>query len=143
MSETMFHTHIEPQAKLQSCNGTPTVLFIRYRGGSLLATGWEDFKSLVTLKTETICSFDTSVPTTVTLYKAPKDIPLILRGFQSATNYTDFANATGRRILGPTFLDRGVSRGQRGGTPTDVNLSFLDRSRYVFLQAAPHYYSRG
>jgi hypothetical protein len=30
----------------------------------------------------------------------------------------------------PTFVDRGVSRGQRGGTPTAVNLSFLDRSRY-------------
>jgi hypothetical protein len=30
----------------------------------------------------------------------------------------------------PTFVDRGVSRGQRGGSPTIVNLSFLDRSRY-------------
>jgi hypothetical protein len=29
-----------------------------------------------------------------------------------------------------TFVDRGVSRGQRGGSPTVVNLSFLDRSRY-------------
>jgi hypothetical protein len=27
----------------------------------------------------------------------------------------------------PTFVDRGVSRGQRGGSPTVVNLSFLDR----------------
>jgi hypothetical protein len=25
-----------------------------------------------------------------------------------------------------TFVDRGVSRGQRGGSPTVVNLSFLD-----------------
>jgi hypothetical protein len=32
--------------------------------------------------------------------------------------------------LVPTFADRGVSRGQRGGSPTVVNLSFLDRSRY-------------
>jgi hypothetical protein len=30
----------------------------------------------------------------------------------------------------PTFVDREVSRGQRGGTPAAVNLSFLDRSRY-------------
>jgi hypothetical protein len=30
----------------------------------------------------------------------------------------------------PTFVDRGVSRGQRGGSLTVVNLSFLDRSRY-------------
>jgi hypothetical protein len=27
----------------------------------------------------------------------------------------------------PTFVDRGVSRGQRGGSPTAVNLSFLYR----------------
>jgi hypothetical protein len=33
-------------------------------------------------------------------------------------------------ILVPTFVDRGVSCGQRGGSPTVVNLSFLDRSRY-------------
>jgi hypothetical protein len=26
-----------------------------------------------------------------------------------------------------TFVDRGVSRGQRGGSPTVVNLSFLDQ----------------
>jgi hypothetical protein len=33
-------------------------------------------------------------------------------------------------ILVPTFVDRGVSLGQRGGSPMVVNLSFLDRSRY-------------
>jgi hypothetical protein len=32
-------------------------------------------------------------------------------------------------ILVSTFVDRGVSRGQRGGSPTVVNLSFLDRNR--------------
>jgi hypothetical protein len=37
-------------------------------------------------------------------------------------------DATGRRNLVPTFADRGVSRGQRGGSSTVVNLSFLDRS---------------
>jgi hypothetical protein len=26
----------------------------------------------------------------------------------------------------PTFVDRGVSRGQRGGSPTVINVSFLD-----------------
>jgi hypothetical protein len=40
-------------------------------------------------------------------------------------------SATCRRNLVPTFVDRGVSRGQRGGSPTVVNLSFLDRSRYI------------
>jgi hypothetical protein len=33
----------------------------------------------------------------------------------------------------PTFADRGVSRGQRGGTPTVVKLSFLDRYIYIYI----------
>jgi hypothetical protein len=41
-------------------------------------------------------------------------------------------------ILVPTFVDRGVSRGQLVVSPTVVNLSFLDRSRYFFFQVAPH-----
>jgi hypothetical protein len=41
-------------------------------------------------------------------------------------NYTDRTTATCRRNLVSTFVDRGVSRGQRGGSPTVVNLSFLD-----------------
>jgi hypothetical protein len=45
-------------------------------------------------------------------------------------NYTDLSTATCRRNLMPTFVERGVSRGQRGGSPTAVNLSFLDRSRF-------------
>jgi hypothetical protein len=45
-------------------------------------------------------------------------------------NYTDWATATCWRNLVPTSADRGVSRGQRGGSPTVVNLSFLDRSRF-------------
>jgi hypothetical protein len=38
-------------------------------------------------------------------------------------------------ILVPTFADSGVSRGQRGGTPTVVNLRFLDRSRYFSFKS--------
>jgi hypothetical protein len=44
-------------------------------------------------------------------------------------NYTDWMTATCRRNLVPTFADRGVSRDQRCGSHTAVNLSFLDRSR--------------
>jgi hypothetical protein len=44
--------------------------------------------------------------------------------------YADGATATCWRNLVPIFADRGVSRGQRGGSPTAVNLSFLDKSRY-------------
>jgi hypothetical protein len=40
-------------------------------------------------------------------------------------NYTEWATATCRRNLVPTFVDRGVSRGQRGRSLTVVNLSFL------------------
>jgi hypothetical protein len=36
-----------------------------------------------------------------------------------------------------------MSRGQRSGAPTVVNLSFLDRSRYFLFQVAPHLSSRG
>jgi hypothetical protein len=45
-------------------------------------------------------------------------------------NYTDWATATCRQNLVSTFVDREVSCGQRGESPTVVNLSFLDRSRY-------------
>jgi hypothetical protein len=50
--------------------------------------------------------------------------------FSPRANYTDWVTATCRWNLVPTFLDRGVSRGQHGGSPTVVNLSFLDRSHY-------------
>jgi hypothetical protein len=42
-------------------------------------------------------------------------------------NYTDWTTVKCRRNLVPTFVDRGVLGGQRGGSPTVVNLSFLDR----------------
>jgi hypothetical protein len=44
-------------------------------------------------------------------------------------NYTDWSTVTCRRNLVPTFVDRGVSRGKRGGSPAVVNLSFLEQSR--------------
>ena len=40
-----------------------------------------------------------------------------LRGLSPRANYTDRAAAAGRRSLVPTFADRGVSRGQRNGSP--------------------------
>jgi hypothetical protein len=42
-----------------------------------------------------------------------------------------------RRILVPTFVDRGALRDQRGGTPTAVNL-FSRPEPLLFFQAAPH-----
>jgi hypothetical protein len=49
-------------------------------------------------------------------------------------NYTDWATTTCQRNLVPTFVDRGVSCGQHGGSPTFVNLSFLDRSKLSYKQ---------
>jgi hypothetical protein len=58
-------------------------------------------------------------------------------------NCTDWATITGWRILVPTFPGIEVSRGQRGGSSTVVNISFLDWSRWLFFQVAPHLSSRG
>jgi hypothetical protein len=63
--------------------------------------------------------------------------------FSPQANYTDYAIATGRRILVPTFADRGVSRGQQSGNPMAINLSFLDQSCYFLFQVAPHFSSQG
>jgi hypothetical protein len=65
------------------------------------------------------------------------------KAFSLQANYTDWATATCRRNLVPTLADRGVSCGQRSGSPMAVNLSFLDRSRYFFFQVAPRLSSRG
>jgi hypothetical protein len=64
-----------------------------------------------------------------TLYQTNKQTNK-LRGLSPHVKYADWATATFRRNLVPTFVDRGVSRGQRGWSPTVVNLRFLDRSRY-------------
>jgi hypothetical protein len=48
--------------------------------------------------------------------------------------FTDWATATSWRNLVPTFMDRGVSRCQRSGSPMVVNFSFLDwRQRMLEL----------
>jgi hypothetical protein len=39
--------------------------------------------------------------------------------FSPQTSYTEGANATCQRNLVPTFADRGVSRGQRAGSPVE------------------------
>jgi hypothetical protein len=53
--------------------------------------------------------------------------------FSPQANYTDWPTATGRQILVSTFVVWGVSHGERDGTPTAVNISFLDRRNYFFL----------
>jgi hypothetical protein len=53
--------------------------------------------------------------------------------FSLHANCTDWATATCWPILVPTFADRGVSRGQRGGSLTVVNIRFLDRFFLILL----------
>jgi hypothetical protein len=59
------------------------------------------------------------------------------------TNSIDWATATCRRNLVLSSVDRGVSRGKRGGSPTVVNLSFLDRSRYFSFKSLLIYPHKG
>jgi hypothetical protein len=58
-------------------------------------------------------------------------------------NYIDWETATCWRNLVPTFVDRGMSSGQRGGSPTVVNLSFLDRSHYFSFKQLLIYPHKG
>jgi hypothetical protein len=62
--------------------------------------------------------------------------------FSPQANYTDWATATCRRNLVPTFVNRGVSRGQHVGTPTAVNL-FSKTESLLFFQLSPHLYTQG
>jgi hypothetical protein len=47
--------------------------------------------------------------------------------FSPQANYTDWDRRLLAKLI-PTFADRGVSRSQRGGSPTVFNLSFLNRN---------------
>jgi hypothetical protein len=82
---------------------------------------------------------ETSVLTKAYQYRVPEDKKQTNSvALSPQANYTDLATATCRRNLVPTFVDRGVSRGQRGGSPTVVNLSFLDQ----VPEDIYHYYRR-
>jgi hypothetical protein len=50
--------------------------------------------------------------------------------FSPQANYTDWSTAMCWQNIVPTFVDRRVSRGQRGESPLVINHSFLDQSRY-------------
>jgi hypothetical protein len=54
--------------------------------------------------------------------------------FSPQVSYIDWATTTGQQILVPTFVDRGVSRGQNGRTSSAFNLSFLDWSCYFSFE---------
>jgi hypothetical protein len=53
--------------------------------------------------------------------------------FSPQANYTDWATAAGGRILVPTFADRGVARGQRGGTRTALKSLFSLSNSGVYI----------
>jgi hypothetical protein len=52
--------------------------------------------------------------------------------FSQQANYTNWATATCRPNLGANFVDKGVLRSQRGGSPTVANLSFLDQVSHPY-----------
>jgi hypothetical protein len=52
--------------------------------------------------------------------------------FSPKANYTDWSTAAGRRILVPTFADRGVSSGQRGGSTRPL-ISYSRQGPLIFL----------
>jgi hypothetical protein len=54
--------------------------------------------------------------------------------FSPQVNYINWTTAICWRISVPAFVDKGVSRGQRDGIPTAINLSFLVWSRYFLIR---------
>jgi hypothetical protein len=59
--------------------------------------------------------------------------------FSPQANYTEWATATSWQNLVPTFVDGGVSHGQRSRTPTGIHLT----EPLLFFQVAPHLSSQG
>jgi hypothetical protein len=64
-----------------------------------------------------------------------------LRGRSPQANYTDRATAACRRNRQPLRVESVAWSAQR--IPTAVNLGFLDRSLYFYIQVAPQLSSRG
>jgi hypothetical protein len=77
----------------------------------------------------------------LTVTDTPSDTNSV--SFSLQANYTDLATVADRRILVPTFADRGVSRGRLDGSPKPLISVLLDRSRYLFIQVVPQLHSRG
>jgi hypothetical protein len=80
---------------------------------------------LVTLIMEALLSSETSVITKVTRRNIPEIGILFFTPTNSVAlspraNYTDCSTATCQQNLVSTFIDRGVSRGQRGGSPRSL-----------------------
>jgi hypothetical protein len=79
---------------------------------------------------EAIRSYETSALSRATLRNNSEDgiLPTKSMAFSPQANYTDCPTAAGQRTLVPTLKDRGVSHGQRGGTPRPL---ISERSRYL------------
>jgi hypothetical protein len=65
-----------------------------------------------------------------------------LHGRRPQANYTDQATAACRRSLCQPLRVDGVAWSEQR-IPPALNLGFLDRSRYFFIQVAPQLSSRG
>jgi hypothetical protein len=113
--------------KFSGCPGNRTVR---------ISAGCVDLHMIYTVALQT-CSLKKIIPNSGTCWpvewksRSPKSefsLMILSMAFSPQANYNDWTTATCWRNLVPTFADRVVSCGQRGGLPTVVNLSFLDRS---------------
>jgi hypothetical protein len=136
-----LHLHILANVSEES---TATIIMVGYYAASL--KGEQGMGLRTNQRKHSHCfphSSSSSPCFPIIMIDSPHDLPFHHvhkgRDFQKQTNsvalspranYTDWSIATCRRNLVPTFVYRGVSRGQRGGSLTVVNLSFLDRSGY-------------
>jgi hypothetical protein len=68
---------------------------------------------------------------------------MLLHGFNSASELYRLSNRHWSANFSVKFCGKRDVGGQRGWTPTAVNLSFLDRSRSFLFQVVPHLSSRG
>jgi hypothetical protein len=88
--------------------------------------------------TDTMTSQNVELSSWDILYKLKNK----LRGRSPQANYTDRTTAACRRSYCPPLRVEGVAwSAQR--IPTAVNLGFLDRIRYFFIEVAPQLSSRG
>jgi hypothetical protein len=136
-----YRFHLRDETRLMSYSSTVTDrqdIGGAAARGSLRRPSWgisslrtSRIQNHFTLKIAVVCSSEISVLMRATRHHIPKDGVLRSQtnsvAFSPQANYTDWTTATCRRNLVPTFVDRRVSRGQRGRSPTVVNLSFLDR----------------
>jgi hypothetical protein len=123
-SETEGHTFGRAIAQVLSCRFATAATRVRARVKSCGIRSGKSGGEATRVKSCRICTILIAILIYIYIYEK-NSVALSPRA--NYTDYTDWATATCRRNLVPTFMDRGVLCGQRGGSPTIINLSFRDR----------------